>query len=335
MKTGDNTSFLAAILLVLQLFAFSSASAYEVAVGLGSTASPDATIAMGDRSQWPMVADLSWGPLANLVPIGQLPRSQQQAVFGNFRQRRAIAEIPFPAIYWNSPQPDIALIESFGLSVQYVFVLYEYAERVTYQGRATADALQQEGVIDSMLTRDEILRLKTRFPNKKIIMNTRSWTRDNGHLQNVQDVVDGVCIEFMPHNTAAYIAKDVAPFCVWAHEHNKILLLLMPPLPDDYLEDRYVKAVTQAARAIYDANVTRLPHGWMKNNNFIFVPANYTWETSGLSYVPEDARNTILAAAKSLLLMRPELDAGPVAPASASHLPAIMSLLLGNKQQQN
>lgn len=298
----------------LMLFSVPWALGYEVAVGLGSTADPSMTIAMGDKSKWPDVAELSWGPLANLVPIGQLTRSQQEAVFNNFKQRRAISELPFPSIHWTSTQPDIAFIESFDLTVPYVFVLYERQERIKYQGRETADALKEAGVIDSMLTRSEILRLKERFPDKKIIMNTRSWTRNEEHLLTVQDVVDGVCIEFMPHNSATYIEIDVAPFAEWAHNNKKDLLFLMPPLPDDYLEDRFVKAVTESVQAIYDANVDRLPHGWMESNRFIFVPANYSWEESKLPYVPEDAKNSVLAAAKALLQMRPELDAGPVRP---------------------
>lgn len=307
--------FARVIAMALMLFIVQNVSAYEVAVGLGSTADRSATIAMGDRSKWPVVADLSWGPLANLYPIGLLERSQQQAVFDNFKQRRAITELPFPSIHWTSSQPDMNLIKSFGLSIPYVFVLYEHYERVRDQGQATADALKAAGVIDSMLTRDEIIRLKNRFPGKKIIMNTRSWARNKAHLQKVQDVVDGVCIEFMPANTAEYVANDVAPFAVWAHENNKDLLLLMPPTPEDYLGDRFVREVTRSAQAIYDANKNILPHGWMKSDKIIFVPANYSWAKSRLSYVPEDAENSVLAAAKSLLMMRPELDAGPVRPA--------------------
>lgn len=308
------------------LFTAPFTHAYEVAVGLGSTAGPAATIAMGDRSKWPDVADLSWGPLANLVPIGQLGnRNQQAAVFNNFKQRRAITELPFPSISWSSSQPDINFIESFGLSVPYVFVLYEHHERVRDQGQVTADALKAAGVIDSMLTRDEILRLKARFPNKKIIMNTRAWTRDKAHLQKVEDVLDGVTIEFIPQDPA-YINFDVAPFAEWAHNNDKILLLLMPPQPDYFSGDKYVKAVTESVQEIYDANVNRLPHGWMKSDKIIFIPANYSWVQSQLTYVPEDAENSVLAAAKQLLLMRPALDAGPVRPA-ASSLSSIFLLL--------
>ncbi len=290
------------------------ASAYEVAVGLGSTAGEAATIAMGDRSKWPMVADLSWGPLANLYPIALTERHQAQAVFDNFKQRRAISELPYPSVRWGRSQPDINYIESFDLSVPYVFVLYEYHERVRDQGQATADALKAAGVIDSMLTRDEVLRLKQNFPGKKIIMNTRSWMRNKDHLQRVEDVVDGVCIEFMPINTAAYVEQDVAPFAEWAYNNDKILLFLMPPTPEDHLGNRFVNAVTRSAQAIYDANKNKLPHGWMKSDQFIFVPANYSWDVSGLSYIPEDAENSVLAAAKGLLMMRPQLDAGPVRP---------------------
>jgi hypothetical protein len=329
MISASRKIFTQAIVMGLMLFSASYGLAYEVAVGLGSTADRSATIAMGDRSKWPDVADLSWGPLANLYPIGLLTRSQQQAVFQNFKQRRAITELPFPSIRWTSSQPDIDFIKSFDLSVPYVFVLYEYHERVREQGKETADALKKAGVIDSMLTRGEILRLKERFPGKKIIMNTRSWTRNNAHLQTVQDVVDGVCIEFMPHNAPAYIALDVAPFAEWAHNNNKILLFLMPPLPDDYLEDRFVRYVTQAVQTIYDENINRLPHGWMKNENFIFVPANYTFGESKLAYIPEDAENSVLAAAKALLLMRPGLDAGPVRPKPDTRsINSILPLLL-------
>lgn len=304
------------------------AAAYEVAVGLGSTAAHSISIALGDRNKWPFVADMSWGPLANHVPIAFLTRDQQEAIYDNFKQRRAITELPYPKIRWDSSQPDIDFIKSFGMSVPYVFVLYEYGERVREQGQQTADALAAAGVIDSMLTRDEILTLKARFAGKKIIMNTRSWVRNQAHLETVEDILDGVCIEYIPHNSVDAIAAHVAPFAKWAHDNGKILLILMPPLPDDYLEDRYVYYVTRMAQTIYDENNGDLPKGWMSNENIIFVPANYTFGESKLPYVPEDAENSVLAAAKALLLMRPELYAEPARtnPAAA----AINSLLLLN-----
>ncbi len=294
-----------AMLLVLSSRVF----CYEVAVGLGSTADKSATAAMGDGSLWPMVAELSWGPLANLYPIGLLPRNQAQAVFDNFRQRRAITELPYGSIHWNDPQPDISFIESFGLSVPYVFVI---------DGTAG----------DSMLTREELVRVKTRFPDKKIIMNAHSWVDDGAHVQAVQDVLDGVSIEYIPHNSPYNIARHVAPFAEWAHNNDKLLMFLMPPLPDDYLEDRFVRYVKQLAQIVHDENDSLLPPGWMKSSRYIFAPANYTFGASSLAYVPEDAGNTVLAAARALLLMRPQLDAGPVRPGSdSSWLNSIMLLL--------
>jgi hypothetical protein len=297
------------------------ARAYEVVVGLGSTADPSATIAMGDGSLWPMVAEHSWGPLANLVPIGTLPHDQQQAVFDNFSQKQAISELPYPSVRWNSSQPDLDLVRSFGFAIRYVFVLYEYDERVQHQGQATADALAAAGVVDSMLTRDEILQLKTRFAGSTVLMNTRAWTRNQAHLETVEDVLDGICIEFMANNGPAAIAQEVAPFAVWAHNHDKDLLVLMPPLPTDSIDTRYVDAVTQFAQSMYDANVNLLPPDWMARDKILFAPANYTFGASSLAYVPEDGQNTVLAAAKQLLEMRPQLGAGPVIPAPDAGAP--------------
>ena len=308
------------------VFCVPSASAYEVAVGLGSTADRSISIALGDKNKWPFVAENSWGPLANHYPIGLLKREEQQAIYDAFSQRRAITELPFPNIRWNSNQPDIDFIESFGMTVPYVFVLYEYRERVREQGQRLADELRAAGVIDSMLTREELLRMKTRFPDKKIIMNTRSWADNRVHLETVEDVLDGVCIEYIPHNTVGNIARHVAPFAKWAHDNDKILLILMPPLPDDYLEDRYVRYVTRMAQTIYDENNDVLPKGWMRNDKIIFVPANYTFGESKLTYVPEDSENSVLAAAKALLLMRASLDAAPLKPKVPNT--AINSLLL-------
>ncbi len=166
-KFGQKKAIRAIVMATLFFFA-PVVLAYEVAVGLGSSADQSMTIAMGDRSKWPVVADQSWGPLANLWPIATLERHQQQAVFDNFKQRQAITELPFSSIRWDSSQPDMDFIQSFGLSIPYVFVLYEYGERVREQGQATADALRNAGVIDSMLTRDEIIRVKNRFPGKKV-----------------------------------------------------------------------------------------------------------------------------------------------------------------------
>ena len=286
------------------------AKAYEVAVGLGSTAGKSATIAMMDRSKWPMVADQSWGPLANLYPIALLNRSQQEAIFNNFRHQRAIAEVPYESINWmGTTQPDISFIESFGFTVPYLFSINEQHQ-------------------DGMLTRSEIVRLKKRFPDKKIIMIARSWERDQDHIRSVQDVVDGVCIEYIPHNMPINIKKHVAPFAEWAYKQDKTLIFLMPPLPDDYLEDRFVRYVKALAQTVYDANKDKLPKGWMKSDKFIFAPANYTYGTSQLPYVTEDSRNSVLAAAKALLLMRPQLDASqPQNTQKNGWLSAIFALL--------
>jgi len=284
--------FAQAIVMGLILSYVQCAYTYEVVVGLGSTADPSASIAMGDRSQWPVVADLSWGPLANASPIATLAKSQQKAIFDNFKQRRAIAEIPYRSIRWDSAQPHITWVENFGFSVPYVFIP---------SGSAG----------DSMMTRAELLRAKARFPDKKIIMNTYSWANNHVHVESVQDILDGVCIEYAPHVERFNIATHVAPFAEWAYNNDKILMFLMWPLPD---EDRFAYYATQFARIIYEENVDRLPRGWMKSDKFIFSPANYTFGTSKLTYVPEDAENTVLGAAKALLLIRPELDAGPVRP---------------------
>lgn len=300
----DRKIFVKVISAAIMLFWLPSAFAYEVAVGLGSTADPSATIAMGDRSKWPVVADLSWGPLANFVPIRFLERSQQEAIFDNFKQRRAIAEIPFRQIRWTSSQPHIDWVEGFGLSVPYVFIP---------SGSAG----------DSMLTREELLRAKARFPDKKIIMNTYSWVNNHVHVESVQDILDGVCIEYYPHNARFNIAAHVAPFAEWAYNNDKILMFLMPPLLD---EDRFAYYATQFAQIIYEENLDRLPKGWMKSDKFIFSPANYTFGASKLTYVPEDEENTVLGAVKALLRIRPDLDAEPEP--SKPYIGIINSLLL-------
>ena len=283
--------FTTAIVMATMLFLVPCALAYEVAPSVGSTADKQATIDMGDRSKWPVVADLSWGPLANLAPIGTLTPPQQEAVFNNFKQRRAITEVPYDSIHWDSRQPDIKHIESFGLSVPYVFVL---------DGTAG----------NSMLTREELQRVRDRFADKKIIMNSHSWVEDHDHVESVKDLLDGVCIEYFPHNERFNVAAHVAPFAKWAYGNDKILMFLMPPLPD---EDNFTYWVTKLAQIVYEENPD-LPKGWMKSDQFIFSPANYTFGTSSLTYVPEDAENTVLGAAKALLMMRPDLDAGPVRP---------------------
>ncbi len=292
------------ILSSLLVLSIQSAFAYEVAPSLGSTASWQATIDMGDRTKWPVVAELSWGPLANLVPIGKLNRSQQEAVFRNFKNQRAITELPYKSINWTGTQGDIAFIESFGLSVPYVFVI---------DGTAG----------DSMLTREELQRVNARFPDKKIIMNTHSWVANQMHVESIKDLVDGVCIEYFPHNSRFNVASHVAPFARWAYKNNKILMFLMPPLPD---EDNFSYWVTELARIVHQEN-SDLPKGWLKSDQFIFSPANYTFGVSSLNYVPENAENTVLGAAKALLMMRPELDAGPVFPES-NVISSILLLLL-------
>ena len=305
MREKKRKTIVQIMLSSLLVFALQPAFAYEVAPSLGSTAPLQATIDMGDRTKWAVVADLSWGPLANLVPIALLNnRSQQEAVLHNFKNQRAITELPYNSINLNGPQGDILFIESFGLSVPYVFVLGGSAG-------------------DSMLTRDELLRVNTRFPDKKIIMNTNSWVNDHEHVESIKDLVDGICIEYIPHNTRYNVARHVAPFARWAYTNKKILMFLMPPLPD---EDNFPYWVTQLARIVYEENAD-LPKGWLKSDQFIFSPANYTFGASSLKYVPENGENTVLGAAKALLLMRPELDAGPVIPGSDTLIP-ILPLLL-------
>ena len=304
MRGKKRKTIVQIMLLSLLVFALQPAFAYEVAPSLGSTAPLQATIDMGDRTKWPFVADLSWGPLANLAPIGRLTPTQRAAVFGNFKNRRAIAELPYRSINWTGTQGDIAFIESYGFSVPYVFVL---------DGSAG----------DSMLTRDELRRVNARFPDKKIIMNTHTWVDDKAHVESIKDLVDGICIEYFPHNAPFNIALHVAPFARWAYTNKKILVFLMPPARD---ETNFSEKVTRLARIVYEEN-SDLPKGWLKSDQFIFSPANYTFGASSLKYVPEDAENTVLGAAKALLLMRPELDAGPVNPATDNIVP-ILPLLL-------
>ena len=304
MRGKKRKTIVQIMLSSLLVFALQPAFAYEVAPSLGSTAPLQATIDMGDRTKWPVVADLSWGPLANLAPIGRLSPTQRAAVFGNFKNRRAIAELPYRSINWTGTQGDIAFIESYGFSVPYVFVL---------DGSAG----------DSMLTRDELRRVNARFPDKKIIMNTHTWVDDKAHVESIKDLVDGICIEYFPHNAPFNIALHVAPFARWAYTNKKILVFLMPPARD---ETNFSEKVTRLARIVYEEN-SDLPKGWLKSDQFIFSPANYTFGASSLTYVPEDAKNTVLGAAKALLMMRPELDAGPVIPGSDTLIP-ILPLLL-------
>ena len=304
MRGKKQKTIVRIMLSSLLVFALQPAFAYEVAPSLGSTAPLQATIDMGDRTKWPVVADLSWGPLANLAPIGRLTPTQRAAVFGNFKNRRAIAELPYKKINWTGTQGDIAFIESYGFSVPYVFVL---------DGSAG----------DSMLTRDELRRVNARFPDKKIIMNTHTWVDDKAHVESIKDLVDGICIEYFPHNAPFNIALHVAPFARWAYTNKKILVFLMPPAPD---ETNFSEKVTRLARIVYEEN-SDLPKGWLKSDQFIFSPANYPFGARSLMYVPEDAENTVLGAAKALLMMRPELDAGPVIPGSDTLVP-ILPLLL-------
>ena len=304
MREKKRKTIVQIMLSSLLVFALQPAFAYEVAPSLGSTAPLQATIDMGDRTKWPVVADLSWGPLANLAPIARLTPTQRAAVFGNFKNRRAIAELPYRSINWTGTQGDIDFIESYGFSVPYVFVL---------DGSAG----------DSMLTRDELRRVNARFPDKKIIMNTHTWVDDKAHVESIKDLVDGICIEYFPHNAPFNVARHVAPFARWAYTNKKILVFLMPPAPD---ETNFSEKVTRLARIVYEEN-SDLPKGWLKSDQFIFSPANYTFGASSLTYVPETAENTVLGAARALLLMRPELDAGPVIPGSDTLIP-ILPLLL-------
>lgn len=140
-------------------------------------------------------------------------------------------------------------------------------------------------------------------------MNARTWKDDGAHVQSLTDVLDGICIEYIPTNNAYNIKKHVAPFFEWAHNNDKIIFFLMPPQPNDHIGTRYVDGVKQAAQAIYDYNKTRLPKGWMASNKIMFIPANYTFGVSHIPYIPETGTNTILASAKALMDMRSELDA--------------------------
>ena len=101
-----------------------------------------------------------------------------------------------------------AFIESYGFSVPYVFVL---------DGSAG----------DSMLTRAELRRVNDRFPDKKIIMNTHTWVDDKAHVESIKDLVDGICIEYFPHNAPFNIALHVAPFARWAYKNKKWVCSLL------------------------------------------------------------------------------------------------------------
>jgi len=301
-----------AVAAASMLFLASSANAYEVVVGLGSSAGVSATAAMIDRSQWPTVADNAWGIVYNQIPFYQLSQSQKSALLGNFSHKQAIVEIPYSDI--NSAPAYIASIEAFGFSTPYLLVL-------------------NEANPGSVMTRSELLGVKNSYPNKTIIMNTRSWENDGAHVQSLTDVLDGVCIEYIPTNTPYNIDKHVSPFFEWAVNNNKIIMFLMPPQPDDYMGTRWVDGVTTAVQTIYNYNKTRLPKGWMKSNKIFFMPSNYTFGASQIPYVSENSSNSVLASIKALIDMRPQLDADPGSPGSGGQqnpfsLAPILQLLL-------
>lgn len=298
-----------ALLLVVS----STSSAYEVVLGLGSTADKSFTAAMGDRSQWPHVADNAWGIVANYVPIAFLPENERAAVFANPANKRAVVEIPYPDIAWSGNQGHIGYIESYGYTTPYLLILNEANQ-------------------NSVMTRSELLAVKSRFPDKTVVMNTRSWEDDGAHVQSLVDVLDGVCIEYIPTNVPFNIDKHVAPFFEWAVNNNKVIMFLMPPQPDDYSGTRYIDGVATAVQTIYNYNRNRLPKGWMKSSKIFFIPANYTFGASQIPYVPETGANTILATMKKLMDMRPLLDADPDPPEPGSQnpgwLPSVLHLII-------
>ncbi len=297
---------LAGILLANVLCLATVVSAYEVVLGLGSTAGEAATAAMGDRNKWPTVADRGWGILANYYPIALLPENQRAAVLANPNRKRAIVEIPYEDIAWSGGQGHISYIESYGYTTPYLLILNEAHQ-------------------DSMMTRSELVRVKARFPDKTIVMNTRSWERDRIQVQSLADVLDGVCIEYIPTNIPYNINKHVSPFFEWAVKNNKVIMFLMPPQPTDYMGTRYIDGVMTAVKTIYNYNKNRLPFGWMASDKIFFIPANYTYGTSRIPYVPETGTNTILATMKKLMEMRKELDA---IGNNSSSLPPMLQLLL-------
>ena len=283
-------ALVAGLLLANVLCLATVASAYEVVLGLGSTAGEAATAAMGDRSKWPTVADNTWGVLANYYPIALLPANQRAAVLANPSRKQAIVEIPYEDIAWNSGQGHISSIESYGYTTPYLLILNEAHQ-------------------DSMMTRSELIRVKARFPNKIVVMNTRSWESDRTQVQSLADVLDGVCIEYIPTNVPYNINRHVSPFFEWAVKNNKVIMFLMPPQPTDYMGTRYIDGVMTAVKTIYNYNKNRLPFGWMASGKIFFIPANYTYGASRIPYVPETGTNTILATMKKLMEMRKELDA--------------------------
>jgi len=296
------------IIAASMFFLVSGAGAYEVVVDLGSTAAHSITAAMTDRSQWPYVADNSWGIVANYVPIAFLPYSQQATIFKNFANRRAIVEIPYHDIAWSGNQGHIDYIESFGYSTPYLLIL-------------------DESNSSSTMTRDKLLAVEARFPDKTIIMNARSWPDDGGLVESLVDVLDGVCIEYIPTNNPYNINKHVSPFFEWAMKNDKIVMFLMPPQPNDYIGTRYIDGVKTAVRTIFDYNKNRLPEGWMGSDKIFFLPANYTFGESRIHYVPETAANTILATAKALMDMRPEFDADGSGNSAGNIVPPLSLLL--------
>ncbi len=296
------------IAVVFMIMIASGVEAYEVVVDLGSTASPSITAAMTDRSQWPYVADNSWGIVANYVPIASLPHNQQATIFNNFSHHKAIVEIPYHDINWNGSQGHIAYIESFGYSTPYLLIL-------------------DESNSSSTMTRDKLLAVEAHFPDKTIIMNARSWKKDGGLIRSLEDVLDGVCIEYIPTNAPYNINEHVSPFFEWAVHNNKIIMFLMPPQPNDYIDTRYIDGVQTAVRTIFNYHKNRLPKGWMSSNKILFLPANYTFGESHIHYVPETASNTILATAKALMDMRTELEADGSEDSAGNIVPPLFLLL--------
>lgn len=142
----------------------------------------------------------------------------------------------------------------------------------------------------STLSVEQVARYRELYPGYRVISNLRVFDADRFAAELA--ALDGISYEFNAlgyretsrHHPDQSKLENVVEAIRWCLDHDKMIVLLMPPGDDRPAEDdRYVAAMKNLIRDLDEA----LEDGYFRSRNLVLVPATYDCRKRGVHNTPE------------------------------------------------
>jgi len=142
----------------------------------------------------------------------------------------------------------------------------------------------------STISAEQVSRYRELYPKYKVITNFRVFDADR--FAKELAVLDGISYEFnaigigetSQHHPDQTKLENVVEAIKWCLDHDKLVVLLVPPGDDRPAEDnRFIEAMKNLIREL-DEN---LDDRYFKSDDLILVPATYDCRKRGVHNTPE------------------------------------------------